>query len=186
MFQPWNEANSQSQPTAPWRTGAPAAARYYNVVKRFCRGCTVTAADLLDTSKRTLSRWLAQFRRYANGAPRLWGLHNYGDANRRSGMTAWFLRQVPGNVWLTETGGIVYFRDSKGTVRFRYDEARAAVAIKRCFDIARRERSRVKQLYLYQWSKDFPANRFDAGLVRDDGTPRPGYWVVRHYRSWIS
>ena len=39
------------------------------------------AADVLDTSN--MSRCLKRFRRYAKGSPRLWGLHNYGDVNRR-------------------------------------------------------------------------------------------------------
>src|SRR3954471_16519469 len=50
-IQPWNEANSPTQPTAPWRKGAATAAKYFNVVKRYCRRCTVTAADILDLSK---------------------------------------------------------------------------------------------------------------------------------------
>jgi hypothetical protein len=185
LFQPWNEANSPTQPTASWRNGARAAALYYNVVKRYCRGCTVTAADLLDLSKRTMLRWLGQFRRYANGKPLLWGLHNYTDTNRRSGLTRWFLAQVTGKVWLTETGGIVYFRKASGAVNFTYNERRAANALKRGFTLARSNRSRIKRIYLYQWSIDFSGNRFDSALVRADGKPRPGYWVVRHYRSWI-
>ena len=185
LFQPWNEANSPTQPTAPWRTGARAAARYYNVVKRYCRRCTVTGADVLDLSRRTMARWLTQFRRYANGTPLLWGLHNYTDTNRRSGMTRWFLGQVRGKVWLTETGGIVYFRRASGAVNLTYNERRAASALKRGFTLARGDRSRIRRIYLYQWSIDFSGNRFDAGLVRADGKSRPGYWVVKHYRSWI-
>src|SRR5947208_242240 len=115
-IQPWNEANSPTQPTGSWRRGARAAARYHNVVRRYCRGCHVTAADVLDLSRRTMARWLGQFRRYAQGRPRLWGLHNYTDTNRGSGLTRTFLRMVPGQVWLTETGGIVYCRKASGAV----------------------------------------------------------------------
>src|SRR4029079_6054867 len=127
-IQPWNEANSPTQPTGPWRRGARAAALYYNAVRRSCRRCTVTAADVLDLSKRTMARWVHQFRRYAKGKPRLWGLHNYTDTNKPSGLTRAFLRMVRGKVWVTETGGIVYFRDASGRVRFRFSEGRAARA----------------------------------------------------------
>ena len=184
-IQPWNEANSPTQPTGPWRKGARAAARYYNVVRRYCKRCTITAADVLDLSRRTMARWVHQFRRYAHGTPRLWGLHNYTDTNKRSGLTRAFLRMVPGKVWLTETGGIVAFKDAGGKVRLRYSERRAAKALKRMFSIARRYRARTTRLYVYQWSIDFSGNRFDAGLVRADGVARPGYYVVRHYRKWI-
>jgi hypothetical protein len=183
-IQPWNEANSPTQPTGPWRRGARAAARYYNVVKRQCRRCTVTAADVLDLSRRTMGRWVHQFKRYAH-KPRLWGLHNYTDTNRRSGLTAAFLRMVRGKVWLTETGGIVAFRDANGHVRFRFSERRAATATRRMFSIARKHRRRIARLYVYQWSIDFSGNRFDAGLVRANGVPRPAYYVVRKYRRWI-
>lgn len=183
-IQPWNEANSPTQPTGPWRKGARAAALYYNIVRRQCRGCTVTAADVLDLSKRTMARWVHEFRRYAHH-PRLWGLHNYTDTNKRSGLTAAFLRMVPGKVWLTETGGIVAFREQSGRVRFRFSERRAATALKRMFSLARVHRSRIPRLYVYQWSIDSSGNRFDAGLVRANGTPRPGYYVVRKYRRWI-
>jgi hypothetical protein len=184
-IQPWNEANSPTQPTGPWRRGARAAALYYNAVRRWCRHCTITAADVLDLSRRAMGRWIHQFRRYAKGKPRLWGLHNYTDANRRSGLTAAFLRMVPGKVWLTETGGIVAFREASGRVRFRYSERRAASALRRMFSIARRHRTRTTRLYVYQWSIDFSGNRFDAGLVGANGVARPGYYVVRHYRHWI-
>jgi hypothetical protein len=184
-IQPWNEANSPTQPTGSWRRGARAAARYYNVVRRSCRHCTITAADVLDLSRRTMARWVHQFRRYVKGKPRLWGLHNYTDTNKRSGLTGAFLRMVKGKVWISETGGIVAFRQANGHVRFGYSERRASSALRRTFGIARKYRRRIKRLYLYQWSIDFSGNRFDAGLVRADGTPRPGYYVVRKYRGWI-
>ena len=183
-IQPWNEANSPTQPTGAWKNGARAAALYYNAVKRYCRGCTVTAADVLDLSKRTMARWVHQFRRYAHH-PTLWGLHNYTDTNKRSGLTAAFLRMVPGKVWITESGGIVAFREASGRVRFRFSEKRAAASLKRMFSIARKYRRRVARVYVYQWSIDFSGNRFDAGLVRANGSPRPGYFVVKKYRRWI-
>jgi hypothetical protein len=184
-IQPWNEANSPTQPTGPWRKGARAAALYYNAVRRYCKHCAVTAADILDLSKRTMARWVTQFRRYAKGRPRLWGLHNYTDTNKHSGLTRAFLRMVPGKVWLAETGGIVAFRDARGKTRFRFSERRAASALRRMFSLARKYRARTTRLYVYQWSIDFSGNRFDAGLVRANGTARPGYYVVRKYRRWI-
>jgi hypothetical protein len=185
VIQPWNEANSPTQPTGNWRRGAKKAAQYYNVVRRFCRGCKVTAADVLDLSKRTMTRWLRTFKRYAKGSPRLWGLHNYTDTNGRSGLTRTFLRLVRGEVWITETGGIVRFQLQSGKTRYRYSEGRAARATTNAFRIASRYRSRIRRLYLYQWSIDTMGNRFDAGLVRANSSPRAGYYRAKKYRRWF-
>jgi len=105
VYAPWNEINHASQPTSR----APArAAAFYDVVSAECRGCTVLAGDVLD--QRGMERYLATYRRHLDGAPRIWGLHNYADANRfrRSGLRA-MLRAVRGEIWLTETGGLVEF-----------------------------------------------------------------------------
>ena len=42
--------------------------------------------------------------------PKIWGLHDYSDVNRfESWRTAEIDRALGGQVWLTETGGIVQF-----------------------------------------------------------------------------
>jgi hypothetical protein len=167
-YSPWNEVNHKSQPTfhrPQW------AARYYNVVRASCRGCTIVAADVLDQAGMT--SYLKGFRRFAKGSPRLWGLHNYSDTNRfRSRGTKELLRAVRGNVWLTETGGIVKFAHT-----LPYNEKRAARATKFMFKLAASNR-RIKRLYIYSWKGETRGARFDAGLVGPDGRPRPAYNVV--------
>jgi hypothetical protein len=178
-IQPWNEANSPTQPTGPWRRGARAAARYYNVVRRYCKRCTITAADVLDLSKRTMARWVRQFKRYAKGKPRLWGLHNYTDTNRfRSTGTKTMLKLVKGQLWLTETGGIVAFTTAGGKVALKHDEKRARRAIDYLFRLARTSR-RITRVYVYQWRKTQPGDRFDAGLVAPDDTARASLYALR-------
>ena len=60
-----------------------------------CRGCTIVAADLLDSSN--IRRYIAAFLKKAKGKPRLWGLHNYTDTNRfRSRGTNALLQTVKG------------------------------------------------------------------------------------------
>ena len=110
------------------------------------------AADMLDTSN--MSRYLATFRRYAKGSPQLWGLHNYGDVNRRrTTFTKTLLRIVPGEVWLTETGGIVKLLPS-----FKSSPSRAAARTKDMFRLVntydtRRNgmRSKLRRLFVYSW-----------------------------------
>ena len=80
---------------------------------------------------------------------------------------------MPGRLWIEETGGIVVRRDGKGHELLRYDEARAAAAVKRSFAIAA-TRPRITRMYFYQW-RAAPDDYFDAGLVRPDGSARPGY-----------
>ncbi len=164
-YAPWNEINHASQPTAK----APArAAQYYDLVEEECRGCTVLAGDLLDQPGMT--RYLAAYRRALRGTPRIWGLHNYADSNRfrKSGLAA-LLDAVPGDVWLTETGGIVKFGRN-----FPRDERRAGRAVAFALRLAA-DTPRVKRVYLYNWTGAPPDARFDSGLVGPDAKPRPGY-----------
>jgi hypothetical protein len=173
-YQPWNEANHQSQPTGK---NPKRAAQYYNVVRANCHGCTITAADVLDSPN--LKHWLAVFKKFANGKPRLWGLHNYTDTNRfRSSGTKTMLRLVKGQLWLTETGGIVAFTTAGGKVALRHDEKRARRAIDFLFRLARTTK-RITRVYVYQWRKTQTGDRFDAGLVAPDDTPRPSLSALR-------
>jgi hypothetical protein len=181
VISPWNEINSPTQPTGknPRR-----AAEFYNVVRRNCRGCTILAADIQDLSPRTMTRYLRRFRRYVRGNPRLWGLHNYTDTNRfRSQGTATMLRLVPGQVWLTETGGI-YRRAGSGR-QLRPDARRQARATQHMFRLARRYRSRIPRVYIYQWKATQESDRFDAGLVAPDGTPRRAFAIVQRNRRLL-
>jgi len=171
---PWNEPNHASQPTvrAPRR-----AARYYNALRAACRRCTLVAGDMLDAPN--LRRYLAAYRRGLSEAPRIWGLHNYFDTTY--GGTAGLrvmLRRVKGRIWLTESGGIVSLRRSNGRVGLPHDERRAAEGVRRGIAMAAARRHRVRRVYLYQWRTREDV-KFDAGLLRPDGAPRPGYRVMR-------
>ena len=181
VLQPWNEANSSTQPTGkhPER-----AAAYYEAVKRICPGCTITAADVLDGSN--LARWLTRFRAAVQGTPTpLWGLHNYSDTNRfRTEGTKRMLSLVPGEVWFTEAGGIVSFTTADGRSAFPFDEARAARAVRFLFKLGRLS-PRITRIYIYQWKIDFPGNRFDAGLLATNGKPRPALAVVEQQRALL-
>jgi len=178
VISPWNEANHRSQPTFkhPKR-----AAQYYNVVRKVCKRCKIIAADVIDEVN--MERWLKVFKRTAK-KPRIWGLHNYRDTNKRKGQrlggTKRLLKAVKGDIWLTETGGIVKFVLPNGHTLFPYSESRANRATKRMFELASRYRGRIKRLYIYHWKQSSTDNRFDAGLVRSDGSPRPAYTTVRN------
>jgi hypothetical protein len=176
-YSAWNEINHKSQPTFK---SPDAAAGYYNVLRKQARRgkFRVMAADMLDTPN--MNRYLATFRRYAKGSPTLWGLHNYGDVNRRrTTFTKAMLRTVPGEVWLTETGGIVKLLPS-----FKHSESRAAARTKDLFRLAdtydtrrRGMRSKITRLFVYSFYGADPSARFDAGLVNPDGTPRKTFSV---------
>ena len=111
------------------------------------------AADGLDTSN--MRRYLRSFLRRAPGRPRLWGLHNYQDVNRRTyADTRAMFGILPGTVWLTETGGIVKFGMSR---QFAYSDARAANRTRWMFRLANRYDarrrgmpSRLTRLFAYR------------------------------------
>ena len=169
VYSPWNEINHHSQPTArrPDR-----AAAFYRAVRRSCPTCRVVAADVLDQPG--VGRYLRRFRRHLKTSPRLWGLHNYQDANNgTTDGTREVLRAVRGTIWLTETGGIVRLGSGRP-----FSPQRAARATKQVLKIARRF-SRIKRVYLYNWTGGTRSTRFDAGLTTPGGRPRPAYKVLR-------
>jgi hypothetical protein len=176
-YSAWNEVNHKSQPTfkSPGR-----AASYYNVLRKYTRKkkIRVMAADMLDTGN--MARYLRTFKRKAKGSPKLWGLHNYGDVNRRrTTFTKLMLRSVPGEVWLTETGGIVKLLPS-----FKRSTKRAAARTKGMFRLVNRYdtrrrgmRSKITRLFVYTYYGASRSARFDAGLVNPDGSKRPAFSV---------
>jgi len=182
-YSAWNEVNHISQPTF---RSPRLAVRYYRVLRRESRRrrFRVMAADVLDTSN--MRSYVRSFLRLAPGRPRLWGLHNYQDVNHiTSADTRALLEAVPGEVWLTETNGVVKLGNS---AHFDYSPSRAARRTRWMFRLARRYeprrrglRSRITRVFVYRW---FGAARdawFDAGLVDFGGAPRPAYYVVRRY-----
>jgi polysaccharide biosynthesis protein PslG len=178
----WNEANVRSQPTFK---NPKRAAEYFNVVRKYCRGCKIVAADVLDDPN--MVRWLTVFKKTARGA-RVWGLHNYRDSNPRKGQltggTRRLLRAVRGQVWFTETGGIAKFVLPNRHTLFPFSESRQNTAIKKMFSLAKRYRSRVKRVYIYNWRAPIKSGRFDSGLIRHDkitdpSARRPAYFTVQ-------
>jgi hypothetical protein len=191
-YQPWNEANRSGTGGGIVREpnngsyanpSARQAASYYLALKSACPTCTNVGLDVLDSqSISSTLRYIRLFKHYvgAKNVPRIWGLHNYSDTNRHSSRgTRDVLKAIsPGELWLTETGGIVKLGSS-----FHTSYTRAANALKYMFSLARSNR-RIKRLYIFQWTGGNPAQeRFDAGLVNPPnglGKPRCGWYVVAH------
>ncbi len=178
-YQPWNEANRGQVPGLFKSPSPKQSAGFYKTLKSVCRGCTLTGLDLLDQAniKPSIAYLRATQRALGSTKPTVWGLHNYSDTNRfRNKGTKAFLKAVKGQVWLTETGGIVSF--GSGFPGGAAGQTRAAKALSYMFTLAS-SNSRIKRLYIFQWTGAQPGARFDAGLTGPDGaTPRPGYYVA--------
>jgi hypothetical protein len=182
VYEPWNETNRGNVAHQFSSPSASQAAQYYVALKHSCHRCTIAGLDLLDgqSISPTLT-YLRQFQRDVvrghSSLPTIWGLHNYSDTNRNStSRTRAVLAAVRGQVWLTETGGVVKLLPSF-TNRHGEGLTRAARALKFMFHLAGIS-SRISRLYIFQWSGAAPDVRFDAGLIAPNGVPRPGYFVV--------
>jgi hypothetical protein len=182
QYQSWDEANRGNVPHAFSSPSAGAAARYYQALIRVCNRCTVVGLDVLDAAiiGPTLT-YISEFKREIGHLrtvmPKIWGLHNYSDINRlESWRTRELTRALGGQVWLTETGGIVKFggaypnRNGSGLTR-------AAKVLKYMFRVASSQ-PQIKRLYIYNWLGGTNSTRFDAGLMNAHQQPRPGYVVV--------
>ena len=188
-IQPWNEANRcqrragnlvLGQPICKIGKGTKAAATYYMAARKVFRGAKISGLDVLDQAnvKPTVA-YIRSFLKYAHPRPTIWGFHNYSDTNRFSSSRTKALLKVTksGQVWLTETGGIVDFGHS-----FPYNQKRAAKALGCMFTIAKSS-SRIKRLYIYNFTAAQPDSEFDSGLVNVDGSKRPGWTVVAQRKA---
>jgi hypothetical protein len=173
------------------------------------RSCRVVALDVLDQPgvERYIQRFYDRLRtRTWKRRAEFVGIHNYADANYGSrSRTRGIIKEVRdhnrgANFWFTETGGLVGFGrnfpcDPRSASSVQRAEARAADAVDHVFELANTYRSvGVQRIYLYNWygndcatnERIDPSGRaadelagFDAGLIRDDGTPRPALDQVR-------
>jgi hypothetical protein len=174
-FATWNEANHCGEPTChrPQLVSA-----YYRAIVRECAHCTVLGAELLDMPNMT--SWVDQFRKHLGAwkPPRYWGLHNYIDANRlRTSGTRRLLAHTTGQIWFTETGGIVR-RRNRIKVDFPESAAHAALATRWVFDKLVPLSRRITRVYLYQWNA-IASDNWDSGLVDPRGRGRPALNIVR-------
>jgi hypothetical protein len=176
---PWNEANNPGGLTAnrPRR-----AAQYFDAVASNCHGCRVVAADLLDT--RNMAPWVARFKRYVHHRPRIWGLHNYGDTNGfKERSTLRLLAIARGQIWFTETGGVVLrrvYRGRKVLHTYRYGVRHAALATTQALRLACLSR-RITRIYIYDWRAPRKVTSWDSGLLDRHGRTRPAYSVLRRW-----
>jgi len=183
-IQPWNEANRCQRELSDGNVvGQPIchnpkrAAQYYMAARGVFRGAKITGLDVLDQNDvRPSVAYVKGFLRYAHPRPRYWGFHNYSDTNRFSTKRTKALLAATrsGEVWLTETGGIVQFGRS-----FPYNTHRAARAIGCMFTLAKQNR-RIKRLYIYQFNGAPKGFSFDAGIVNVNDTPRLSWTAVKN------
>jgi hypothetical protein len=174
-FSPWDEVNTCSEPTCH---SPRSAAAFYRGLQRACRGCTVLAAEVLDTDYSEMRSYLRQFLRFAGKpTPKLWGLHNYTDVNCfRTVGTRTMLATVPGTVWITEVGGLYSYPPS-----FPPSTSRQVRATKQMIRLAASS-SRIQRLYIYSWNG---GGSFDAGLLWPNLTPRPAYTTVANWLTGL-
>jgi hypothetical protein len=173
-FISWNEGNHSSQPTA---RRPELGARYFDAAQRACPRCKIVAADLLDDE--SIDQWVRRFRRAARAPTRIWGLHNYIDANKFTtrGTRSILDATGSGQVWFTETGGIVWRR---GGIRLPSRGVRhAGRATRFVFRLANLS-PRVKRAYFYHWTFPEVLDRWDSAIMNRQGRPRPAYRVLRN------
>jgi hypothetical protein len=182
QYQAWDEANRGNVAHLFSSPDARLTARYYQALLRLCTKCTVIGLDVLDQANigptlQYISEFKSEIGRLKTVMPRIWGLHDYSDVNR---MESWRTRDVSralgGQVWLTETGGIVQFGGAF-TNRGGSGLKRAAKVLHYMFGLAASD-SQVKRLYVYNWTGGNSRTRFDAGLTDSHSRPRAGYVVV--------
>jgi hypothetical protein len=181
----WNEANHDTQPTY---RNPKRAAQFFLEMRRLCKGCKIVALDILD--QKGAERYIQRFYSALGSRKRLAGvvgIHNYSDTNRyRSSGTRSIIRAAKrGNrrakFWLTETGGVVRFGSSFpcNPANPASAERRQDRAIKQMFKLTRQFRRDVQRLYIYNFVGTNCTTRFDTGIVRADGSPRPAYNTVK-------
>jgi Glycosyl hydrolase catalytic core len=163
----WNEPNLSQT--------ASRTARQWLALQKACPTCTIVAADVVD--RPNLSRWVKAFIKTAHKQPKIWGLHNYADANQYTPKaTKAMLKAVKGKIWFTETGGVVK-RNNGSSVKYTGESlTHAAKAINYIFTKLVRLSPRIQRVYVFHWNGRNAS--WDSALISPNGTPRPAFAVL--------
>ena len=170
----WNEANHCGEPVCH---RPKTAAAYYRVLRRECPSCTILAPEMLDMPG--MGRWVRQFSRYLGFTPRLWGLHNYVEANRfRTVRLQELLRATRGaEIWLTETGGLVR-RDNHSTTDIPEGARHAGNVTRFIFDDIVPRYPLIARVYIYHWNSSSRKDTWDSALIAPGGQERSALFVL--------
>jgi hypothetical protein len=178
-FSVWNEANFPGQETY---AHPELVARYYLALKRACPSCRVLGADLLDLQ--SMGKWVRRFVK-VGGQPKYWGFHNYVTANRfQVQRTKTLLGLVKGEIWLTETGGLVA-RRNKSLIKLPQGSAHAAKVTRFILRTLPALSPRISRVYLYHWDSSTALDSWDSGFVGADGRARPSLAILKAVLSTI-
>ena len=200
VYGTWNEVNHGDQPT---RREPKRAAEYFNAMQDVCtkRGkkCTIVGVDLLDDGSeiKFLREWLKTAKK-----PKYIGLHNYKDINdRKLTRTRNLFKalkdpktgKVKYEIWLTEIGGINFFKTGKGKVVRKRSNERQAKVVQFLMDVLTKSKytkefqGRITRAYYYHWRSDGETDdvRFDSALLNPLGQTRPAYDVIAKYKKFI-
>jgi hypothetical protein len=178
-FATWNEANYYGEPTA---TNPKRVAGYYLALRRDCPSCTILAAELLDLNNPREAvgevKWARELIRYAHTQPAYWGLHNYASANALSEASVkQLLAAVSGNIWLTETGGILAL-PHHGRPGFPLTVKHQAQVDRFLLNKLPSLSRRIQRIYLYEWRSPREHTSWDSALISYADKPRPAYGVL--------
>ena len=172
-YSAWNEANFCGQETC---RHPELVARYYLAMKRACPSCRVLGADLLDL--KSMDKWIKRFVK-VGGQPKYWGFHNYVTANRfQTARTKQLLKLVKGQIWFTETGGLVA-RRNKSLIKLPQGTAHAAKVTSFILRTLPALSPRISRVYLYHWDSSTPVDSWDSGFVGADGRARPSLGILK-------
>jgi hypothetical protein len=173
-FATWNEANHCGEPLCH---RPKLAAAYYRALRQECQTCTILAPEVLDMPN--MATWVKSFNRALGYSPKIWGLHNYVEANRfRMQRLRELLRVVPrSKVWLTETGGLVR-RDNGSTTKIPEGARHAGEVTRYIFDHILPRNPRIARVYIYHWNSESSATSWDSALINPAGGERSALFVL--------
>ena len=173
-FATWNEANHCGEPLCH---RPKLAAAYYRALRKECPSCTILAPEVLDTPN--MRGWVRDFTRKLGHSPKIWGLHNYVEANRfRMQRLRELLRAAPrSQIWLTETGGLVR-RDNGSETEIPEGPRHAGEVTRFIFDRILPRNPRVTRVYLYHWNSASAQDTWDSALITPGGRERSSLFVL--------
>jgi hypothetical protein len=173
-FATWNEANHCGEPLCH---RPQLAAAYYRALRRECRSCTILAPEMLDMPN--MRSWMRAFNRKLGFSPKIWGLHNYVEANRfKMRRLREMLRAAPrSQIWLTETGGLVR-RDNRSTTDIPEGARHAGEVTRFILDRLLPRNPRITRVYLYHWNSGSPKDTWDSALISPYGRERTSLFVL--------